>query len=333
MIRLIASLRLTLLLLIVLAAMSVIGTLAPRLNIYYNPVFMGVLFLLAANITVCATRRLTRMHRTVSARNAGYLFSHLGVLLILAGSAISLILSTRVLIWFEPGQPIDTIPRMNSSSGTPLGFELILDKFRLELHDTGMPAEFASDLNVRIPGKPEIHTTITVNNPLKVKSFHIYQSSYRLHDTQTVLLSLSTPAQVTLPVRLEIPGPPVRVDIPEIGPVGLSALHYEPDFVVGQGGTIGSRSYYPRNPAVRIAIRDDQGDHHEQWYFQNFPDVHHGQGWRGLQIRLESVDQVYDSGLEIVRDPGTAWVAAGAILLVVGLFLYLLKAPKPGGVQ
>ncbi|MBN1879213.1 cytochrome c biogenesis protein ResB [bacterium] len=330
MIGFLSSIRMTLILLSILAILSIWGTLSPFSHIYYHPGYFAILCLLAVNILICAGKRLRPNKYRFSFKTNGYLLTHLGILVILAGSLISLVYGLRVLIWLGPGDAVETI---ENHRGTieKLGFTLILDRFRLDIHPSGMPADFVSDIIVKEAGLPDKRSSITVNHPLKIVPYRIFQSSYRLHSVQSVTVGIKQDGKDKRLIQMKAPGSPVIIDREEGFTLSMAVLRYEPDFVIGKNGSVGSRSIYPRNPAIRVALQDSRDDYSEHWLFLNHPDSHSGGTWKDMTLRFESVEQIYDTGLEVVRDPGTGWVAVGAICLVTGLMLYLIPLRKLGG--
>ncbi len=323
------SVKLTLIILTVITLLSILGTLAPDLDIYYHPSYHAVLALLAINIFACASRRIAHFRFPLSARQYGYVFSHAGILIILCGSLVSLVYGTRILTWIGPGESVDRITDHRGIEEM-LGFSITLERFRLDVLPSGMPSEFTSDVIITRPDLPDMASAVTVNHPLKIDSYRIFQSSYRLHRIQTINLGLTGPGMDATQLQLAVPGSSQILTDQDGKTFSISALRYEPDFVI-DGHGIGSRSPYPKNPAVQIVLQDVEGLQEERWLFMHHDRFHMSDTWRNISFRFESVDQIYDTGLEIVRDPGTRWVGAGAVILIAGLLLYLFPFFLTGG--
>jgi hypothetical protein len=56
-------------------------------------------------------------------------------------------------------------------------------------------------------------------------------------------------------------------------PYSFEILRYEPDFVVLERGTFGSRSDEPRNPAIQVRVNDGR-ENKTVWLFAKFPGLH-----------------------------------------------------------
>lgn len=328
------SVRLTIVLLAALLVMSVWGTLAPHRNVYHTPGYYAVLVMLAVNLILCSTQRLIKRRR-FGQREWGYLLTHLGILLLLAGALISLITGFRALIFLSPGETVNRLVYSPDDSGiaeqTPvdLGFSMTLKQFVLDLRDNGMPGEFTSEIHLELPGENTRDAAITVNHPLKINGYRVYQASYRLSRRQTVTLSIQRPGEmVPRSFPVVVGGDPLKISTAACDPLVISGLQYEPDFVMSGPGRFGSRSILPRNPAVRLSLRCGSSETETQWLFLRHRDVHHMPPAEGMDVQFVSVDQQYDTGLEIVKDPGTFWVTAGALLLTAGLMAYLFPIPS-----
>ncbi|MCD4653845.1 cytochrome c biogenesis protein ResB, partial [bacterium] len=127
-----------------------------------------------------------------------------------------------------------------------------------------------------------------------------------------------------------IMGKPVYLETPNCKSLMIQAVRYEPDFIMAGPERIGSRSIQPNNPAVLIQVKCGEEKPESQWLFLNHKTVHTSVLEAGLTIQFDSVNQQYDTGLEVVRDPGSPWVAVGALLLVAGLCLYMTSMKKMG---
>ncbi|MBN1296023.1 cytochrome c biogenesis protein ResB [bacterium] len=327
---LLSSVTLTLLVLSSILLMSIWGTLAPERNVYYSPAYIGALIVLAINLLACTLRRLRRFPHRFQRMDWGYYATHIGIMTILAGALVSLLTGIRVTAWIAAGETISQIRDMHDRVIDP-GFECTLQRFILELHGSGMPDDFISYVSVAVPGNPPFDTRITVNHPLSVNGYRLYQSSYRLAEHQSVTLGvhdfgLSEHREVELVTGRD----PIVLDRGDGDLLEIQAVRYEPDFVMMGPGRFGSRSLNPRNPAVLIRWRKGTADPEMKWVFLHHATMHRDTDTPLLDFSLDHVDQEYDSGLEYVRDPGRSWVTAGACLLILGLFIYLLPIGGAG---
>lgn len=314
------SVRLTRMILAVIILLSVWGTLNPERHLYYHPVYLGTLSLLGLNISACLLKRIMKTRNRMTLRTAGYLLSHTGILVILAGALISLIFGVRSIVWLGTGDAVSEIPARGGKTET-LGCTLMLKEFRVDLHPSGAPGQFVSSMIVSCPDHSDSEYDISVNNPLKIDRYRVFQSGFRLVPAQKVVLELDSPDRMEQRFDLQVPGDTIDLNRGEDGVFRVSGLRYEPDFVLFEPGRAGSRSLFPRNPAVLISVNDGRDIQEVYWLFLHHS--HHGPEKRFLPIRFAFVEQQYETALEIVRDPGLTWVMSGAVVLTAGLLLYL----------
>jgi cytochrome c biogenesis protein len=317
------SVRLTRVILTVFILLSVWGTLDPESNLYYHPVYLGTLSLLGLNIFACLLKRMRTTWRRLTIKTFGYVLSHTGILVILAGALISLVFSARSIVWLGTGDTVSEIPARGGKAET-LGCTLMLKEFRVDLHPSGSPGQFVSSMIVSCPGHADGEYGISVNNPLKIDRYRVFQSGFRLDPAQHVTLELDSPDRTGQRFNLQVPGDAVELKADENQVFRVRGLQYEPDFVLFEPGRAGSRSLFPRNPAVLISVENERDIEEIYWLFLHHS--HHAPGQRHLPVRFASVEQKYETGLEIVRDPGLKWVMSGAVFLTVGLLLYLSAA-------
>lgn len=325
-----ASVKLTVVLLSLLTIISIAATFLPHLNLYYSPVYITILVLTGLNLSVCSLRRMHRLKWRITQRSAGYLATHLGLLTILIGATITLVGGERYNIWLSKGMTISEIQihsdESQSFQSIPLGMELTLNDFELKLHDSGMPDAFTSFVSIAEDGQPERETQISVNDPLTINGFTYYQSNYRVDpDLKVSLRFMMDPWDTAVVREFQIDGEPSQLQLDDQVTLDVAVLRYEPDFVMAGPDRIGSRSALPRNPAILVGTQKQGHSPETQWLFLRHKNIHDSDSGKNMMITFESVEHSFETGLEVVRDPGTVWVATGAILLVLGLFVYLLS--------
>jgi len=210
------SLKLTIPLLILLAALSVIGTLIPQnategeylrlysketyyilkglglLDMYHSWWFIGALLLLAINLTACSLKRLPALWRQVRETKKGYArlgtyLTHLSVLLILLGGLIGSLWGFNGYVEIAEGETIEEI-YLNSPQRVkmPLGFKVRCDAFRIDLYPDGSPKEYISTLTF-IEGEKVVldHVPLRVNHPITYRGLNFYQASYGISERST----------------------------------------------------------------------------------------------------------------------------------------------------
>lgn len=126
-----SSIKLTLCLIWVIVAASLIGTIFPDLGIYHSWWFVGLLFCLFGNLLCFIISRFSKR-----VRHLGSFVVHSGVMLILAGGLIGAVWGKSGTIGIREGQTEDSF--YTESKGIqnrlPLGFKIRLVDFSLETY-------------------------------------------------------------------------------------------------------------------------------------------------------------------------------------------------------
>ena len=404
--RFFASVKLAIVLLILLAVASIIGTLIPQglapaaysahygrlagllmrlrfTGLYHSPWFLALLLLLAANTIVCTLSRLPAKWRrafrparaeTTAAgllamkvkgrftRNApaaevdadvraalasrryavssgtfggrtvllarkrrlGHFGSdtvHLGLLIILAGGLVSGLGGFRTQLAMSEGET-RRVPEAP--------FALRLDKFETEYYPQGGVKDWKSTVTVVEDGRPARRGIIEVNHPLSYGGFSFYQMGYGWDWTQPrveVVITKTGDPSFRRTVRLGV-GQRVPVDDKDVTEVGV--VRFVPDFVIGDGNTVQSRSESPNNPAALIEGWKGEEKVFSGWVFAKFPDFTqmHSGAETDLHFVLQSYEAPEYSVLEEARDPGVGLIWAGCVLVTAGFFLAFYWPPR-----
>jgi cytochrome c biogenesis protein len=334
-----ASAKLLYVLLPLLIAASILGTLIPQGegaewyaerfgswaglvkvfqadDLYHSFWFVFLMGLLAVNLTLCSWKRFALLKVRLDV-----LVSHLGIIVILAGGMVSGVAGRRGNMPLFQGEARDLVEASRGAFRMP--FAVLLERFEVEYY--GAPSH---RLVVRRKGE----------------------------DWSEVL-----------PVE---PGKETAV---RSGSVRVRVREYYPDFVMGDEGPT-TRSQSPENPALRVEIADDKGVE-KQWAFAKFEGFHANKANRyelhyemeparikqfrsdlgvvenGVVVSRKSINvnnplrwrgyTVYQSGwdpenprysnLLVSRDPGTPLVYLGFLLLPLGLcWTFVRSMGKPG---
>ena len=220
--------------------------------------FLLLLGLLAASLVVCTARRFVLIPRTqgaVRARVIGSFITHVSLLLVLAGGVMRVLWAQKGMIEFREGETVSRVMGADPAGMFELPFSIRLVDFTLEYYaDKGaLPADGFGKLVVQWPEKQ---------------------------------LKAVLPTVVGAKHSLAEPGAPEGTAPAFV----VTVLRYVPDFSLDSGaGEVTTRSQLPNNPALQVAVSDGKGTN-TQWVFAKFPDfgAHGGvEGASPLIFRFE----------------------------------------------
>lgn len=101
------------------------------------------------------------------------LLTHLGLILFLAGGAVTVSLGFETVVFVGEGQTAPVRP-----VGTPDNLLVKVNSFRMPLHADGSPADFVTDLSVYQGGTQVARKDIRVNDPLEVQGYVFHQNTF-----------------------------------------------------------------------------------------------------------------------------------------------------------
>jgi len=249
----------------------------------------------------------------------GALLTHIGILLLLAAG---IIVSARGYRSTEYGGPGDVLTVPGRS------FRIRVDSVDMETTASGAVQDYFSTLTVLDPDSV-LTKTIEVNDPLRYGGIDFYQSEFmsdprRVVDARVLVTDHDTGAPVsdlTLPFQ-------ERVIIPDLN-LSLRLDDFAADFVINEGGQIGSRSTEPKNPAAKLAIfyEGEEAEPSVEWLFLRFPDMH-TKATGQYRFRLAGFTPIYITGLQVARMPAKSLVWAGFVICTLGIFLAFYVAHR-----
>jgi cytochrome c biogenesis protein len=337
-----SSVRLTIPLLILLAALSIIGTVitqnAPEqeylhrfsketyyilkgfglLNMYHSWWFMGVLILLAINLIACSVKRLPGVWRQVRKTKSNYArlgtyLTHLSILLILVGGLIGAWWGFKGYVEIREGETVEGFVLSNPQQEVrPLGFQVRCDAFRVDFYPDGSPREFLSTLTF-IDGNRVVidHAALRVNHPLSYGGLSFYQSSYGIS------------ASAVIEVRGKGPARTMQLSEGEVKPIPgtdaeLGLMQYE-ERIHGHEGGIMLVLFAPNSRP-------------ESFWLLTGQQIKQGSVHKGaFTFTLKALEKKNYTGIQVTHDPGLPIVWAGCSLLVIGLVVtFTLRRPPKG---
>ena len=197
-IRLLASLKLTVILLILIAVALSFGTILESLHgaeaaraVYYAPWFFALEGLFAVNLIGAIWERFPRNRFRI-----GFLITHASMLLILGGALATAAYTVdgRLPLW--EGESAARILRAGphgTESEYRIPFSVRLDAFELDRYPgTQQPAMFRSRITVRDAAGVEQRAIIEMNRPFSFGGYSFFQSSYDMRNGREMsVLSVS----------------------------------------------------------------------------------------------------------------------------------------------
>jgi cytochrome c biogenesis protein len=246
---------------------------------------------------------------------------HLGLLVIIGGGIVSGLAGFRTQLDLSEGQTVK-VPRAP--------FEIRLDRFETEYYPQGMVKAWKSTVTVVENSAGVLSGTIMVNKPLTYKGFSFYQTSYGSNwdnpRLEVTVKKKSDPAFART-VQLNV-GERAAVDDKDVSQI--SVRRFVPDFVIGEGSQIETRSQEPNNPAAEVDGWKGEEKVFSGWIFLNYPDfeqMHSGKP-TDLSFVLKSYRGSEYSVLEAARDPGVWLIWAGCLLVSAGFLLAFYWLPR-----
>ena len=246
---------------------------------------------------------------------------HVGLLIILAGAVVSGFTSRRANLDLRVGQTA-AVPRAS--------FQVRLDRFDTEYYPQGAVKDWKSTVTVVENGADVLTRVVEVNHPLTYKGYSFYQTSYGWDwDNPRLEIQIKKPADASYLKTLSLKvGERLAVEDPDL--THIAVRQFVPDFVIGEGNQIQTRSYEPNNPAALIEVWKGEERVYSGWSFARYPDF--GEGHKVGQAAFSFILKTYEapqySVLEAAKDPGVALIWLGCIIMTAGFFLAFYWPPR-----
>jgi cytochrome c biogenesis protein ResB len=300
--RFLRSVKLAITLILIIAALSIVGTLIAQgrgqasyfhqyggfwaqviLTLGLDGLFRSPLFLVPAgllfiNLSVCTVDRLVSRSRHQVRRRHGPDLIHIGLLLLLVGALLSVLTRKEGMAYLGQGDEIGL-----------QGRTLRLLSLSFEKYGDGRPKEWTSTVEVRcgdavvVPAFP-----IEVNRPLKIAGYKIYQTDYG----QEGVAVLNDPA-----------GESLRVSTGRAVPWGAAVLVFQSS--EGSEAVFERWEKHDRTGVYAIRVGERIGEY-----------------------TLTELTTREVTGLRAVKDPGFIPVVVALAVVAAGLTLTLLQKRK-----
>lgn len=267
---------------------------------------------------------------------------HLGLLLLLLAGALRLTFGYQKYLYilegskaYIPGEEVRfgfwadsmeipgthvTLPLPRFMVRTPSHklTEVQLDHFELQYHPgTTQPKLFRSDLQILEKGREPRKVSVEVNDPLKVGSDLLYQSSYGYQGLNGAEIDVKLPGsddifQVTAPYKK-------KISLLDSG-WQMEITDFYPEADMAGPGKLVLLSNQLNNPAVRLKFYQHGKERAHFWYVYAVPDIQMSKV-KGLEVRGKTVDPIAFTVLQVGHDPGVDFALLGAVVVLLGLFI------------
>jgi cytochrome c biogenesis protein len=258
---------------------------------------------------------------------------HAGLLVILAGGFVSGLAGRKAELSLADGQTVD-VPHA--------AFQVRLDKFETEYYPQGGVKDWKSTVTVIDGGAAVLTRVVEVNHPLTYKGFSFYQTSYGYDWADSrLVLELRKPDDPSFSRTVSLKaGERAPVDATDV--THVLVRRFVPDFIIGEGGQVQSRSEEPNNPAALVEAWKGEERVFSGWIFAKYPDFGQGHGADPMAgtrpgskaaapriaVILKDYSAAAYSVLEAAKDPGVNLIWLGCILITAGLFLAFYWPPR-----
>lgn len=244
----------------------------------------------------------------------GIQMMHFGLVIIFIGGLIASLFGYSLYSWGGEGDVLRVQDR---------DFLVRVDGFQIIYNDVGQVKDYLCDLTVLEDGEEVKTNRIEVNKPLIHKGITFYQSSYRPDPRHVngVTLNVSRQEGENQSTQSLIIPKNEKVNLPG-SDYSVSMIDFVGNFRM-DGGKIFSAPGIGefRNPAVKISIFENDTEIVKSGWvftpqlagFHNF--------FPEFSMQLVGFDQVYETGLNVRKNPGSPMIWAGLVLMTLGVCL------------
>lgn len=247
----------------------------------------------------------------------GSYLTHTGLVLLFIGGIITIKLGFTTNQWAAPGE-IFTAPGRD--------FQVKIEDFRIEKNENGQVKDYICDVAVLENGETVTTKTIEVNSPLSYKGLSFYQSSYRENSKAVNRIAIQVTSLTDSQFDSTFISSINKVNLIDKDRYAFKVLNYIPHFMMDMDTRkVYSASEMPENPAVQIEFTKNDSLISRSWAFLRFPDMHQ-QADQPYNFNFLSYNPTYETGLQIVYNPGASFIWGGFLLITLGImFAFYVK--------
>lgn len=286
----IGSLRITIVLVLVIVVFCIFGTLVNQQkvldSVYRSPIFISLLILFGINLCACTLLRLK-----LRVARLGFLATHLGVLVILAGAIVGFLTSMKGRMNLADGEianayfetvridPRENLEKIQSAvkahdgrfgefDGMTVAAQMPVAHMRAALGSLKGSVEYAIEgmdkNNVRVKFYPGVHI---VERPLP---FALRLDSFKIEHYNHGDLLIADKESMDIIAKI----PVATGASATVGEHKLEIGQYLPNFVIDTSTHVATtKNQKPDNPAVGVFVRNAAfaGEAEHQWVFAKHP--------------------------------------------------------------
>jgi cytochrome c biogenesis protein len=190
---------------------------------------------------------------------------------------------------------------------TPIDFQVRCDKFDVSYYpNSGRVKDYTSVLTVIDGGKEVLTETIEVNSPLIYKGYYFYQSSYGRSGLQGAYVTVAGPDRNYIFTNTFLANGK-RLNLPGGSELVIRDIWEDQSNSGAPAGLIFGIASNGQLTATGRAFEASMG--RPWWQVGQY------------QIRVDKIDWLEYTGLQVARDPGVPIIWAGCVLITLGLMV------------
>lgn len=301
---------------------------------FRHSVHLSIAFPLLVKHSAAILKALTRKgyHSTEERKEGGYSITasknrhgvwgasglHAGLVLVLVGGLSTFLFANVRDVMLPEGETM-VLPGLSE--------KVRLEKFSVLLHPgRSDPDEYISRLLIVKGNRGLTRHELKVNHPIQIGWTKLFQMRYRVEILRLDLVVYHHGKAIER-LALNMGEPQALSHYPYL----VRAEDVVPDFVMGQDGTVTSRSPYFQNPAARVVLYSAENPQEmkvKTWAFQDFVSHTENQAEAEWSFIIDKIRKRYVSGIKLSFDPGVPFVYTGFIFLVLGAFVSSFMIPR-----
>ena len=259
---------------------------------------------------------------------------HTGILLVLLGALIGYLFGFKGYINILEGSS-DNVAVLSTGEFVPLGFDIKVNRFDVKYYDnTTRPSAFVSDITISKESSDNDSNTsndnkslnyiLNVNSPLKYEDVSIYQHSYGFYLNKKG-------ARFLFDVEIDNISKKYEVRFNESFKIRDNLFgkitDFAPALAVDDDGKFSTMSEEMVNPAILLEAYSMEGDPVlRSWLLSKQKTSGDFSKDYGFKMTFDKLYGVQYTGLSIKKDPGTAVVYLGFLIISIALILtYLIN--------